>query len=251
MDILRNVITLAQYVYKKCEDQEYCKEQHRRLGKRINGLLQPLQKLQAQGERNLPTDITTALNNFRAVLEEAKNWLDKFSNKSDIHKFLTSGKDKRLFKNVNKRLTDVWEELSLLLQVNQLVPPCISQNSGWEQEDEQDAEEDWQVFQRLTAESEMIEAYLKQLKTDIDKILETVRRLSAMQKSLMVPEYQIKEIKKEELSEPDWILLRENEFSKLFKGTYHQFSVAIKVFHNVQARNIGDCASILHCHGVL
>ncbi|KAM8774122.1 mixed lineage kinase domain-like protein isoform 1-T2 [Rhynchonycteris naso] len=212
MDILRNVITLGQYVYKKCEEQECCKEQHRRLGKRISGLLQPLQKLQAQGESNLPTDITTALNNFEAVLEEAKKWLDKFSNKSDIHKFLTSGKDKRLFKNVNKRLTDVWEELSLLLQVNQLVPPsCITQETGWELEDEQDAEEDWQVFQRLTA----------------------------LQKSLKIPEYHIKEIKKEELSEPDWILLRENEFSKLFKGKYYQFSVAIKVFNNVQARNIG------------
>ncbi|XP_066098789.1 mixed lineage kinase domain-like protein [Saccopteryx bilineata] len=219
MDILKNVITLGQYVYNKCEEQECCKDQHRRLGKRISGLLQPLQKLQAQGESNLPTDITTALNNFEAVLEEAKKRLDKFSNKSDIHKFLTSGKDKRLFKNVNKRLTDVWEELSLLLQVNRLVPPsCITQEAGWEQADEQDAEEDWQ---------------------DAEEDWQVFQRLIALQKSLKIPQYQIKEIKKEELSEPDWILLRENEFSKFFKGKYHQFSVAIKVFNNVQARNIG------------
>lgn len=54
-----------------------------------------------------------------------------------------------------------------------------------------------------------------------------------------IPEYQTKEIKKEEISELEEIPLRENEFSKVFKGKYYQSSVAIKVFKNVQARDIG------------
>ena len=54
-----------------------------------------------------------------------------------------------------------------------------------------------------------------------------------------IPEYQTKEIKKEEISELNGIPLRENEFSQVLKGKYYQSSVAIKVFKNVQARNIG------------
>lgn len=51
--------------------------------------------------------------------------------------------------------------------------------------------------------------------------------------------YKVKEIKKEELSETDWISIKKNEFSEVFKGKYYQSPVAIKVFNNVQARNPG------------
>lgn len=65
-----------------------------------------------------------------------------------------------------------------------------------------------------------------------------------------IPEYQIKEIKKEELSEPDWIVLMENESSILYKGKYHESSVAIKVFKNPQARSTGQVmlCSMYHFH---
>lgn len=92
----------------------------------------------------------------------------------------------------------------------------ISQEACWEQEDQQDAEEAWRVFQSLTG-SEKIEASVEQLKndmekimkTDMKKIIETVRH-HLQNSTKRVPEHQIKELKKEELSEPDWILLREN-----------------------------------------
>lgn len=53
------------------------------------------------------------------------------------------------------------------------------------------------------------------------------------------PHDQIKEIKKEELPEADWILLKENESSTLYEGKYHESPVAIKVFNNSQAQGIG------------
>lgn len=52
-------------------------------------------------------------------------------------------------------------------------------------------------------------------------------------------DHQIKEIKKEQLLGSPWILLRENEFSTLYKGEYHKSSVAIKVFNKPQFRSIG------------
>lgn len=156
MDILKNIISLAQYVYELCEKMQHCKGQYKRLRNRIHGLLQPLQNLQAQGEGNLSPGIITALNNFQAALEEAKKKLDKFNNESFLHKFLKSGKNKELFTDVNNRLNDVYQELSLTLQVHQWVSISSISKEAWEQEDQQDAEEDWRVFQSLTGKASFV-----------------------------------------------------------------------------------------------
>ncbi|XP_035868106.1 mixed lineage kinase domain-like protein [Phyllostomus discolor] len=245
MDKLGAVISLGQYVYNQCETMQHCKGQCQRLKNRIQGLLQPLQELQDR-DRNLPDVITTALNKFQAVLETAKKQIDNFSSKPNVLKFVTARKDKVLFKDINKELSDVHEELSLGLQVHQLGPTLsISQGASWEQEDKQDAEEDWRVLQNLSG-TERIEASMKKLEIDVDKIFENKKKelMESIRHYLQkcvgkIPEYQTKEIKKEEISELDEIPLRENESSKVFKGKYYQSSVAIKVFKNVQARDIG------------
>ncbi|XP_053522690.1 mixed lineage kinase domain-like protein isoform X3 [Artibeus jamaicensis] len=250
MDKLGAVISLGQFVYNQCDTMQHCKGQCRRLKSRIQGLLQPLQELRDR-DRNLPDVITTALDKFQAVLEKAKTQIDNFSSKSNAFKFITAGRDKVLFKDINRELNDVHRELSLRLQVYQLVPTSSSSQGGsWEQEDKQDAEEDWQVLQSLSG-NESIEASVEKLEINVDKIFENEKKKvmriirhfiwSDLQKFIeKIPEYQTKEIKKEEISEVDGIPLRENEFSKVFKGKYYQSSVAIKVFKNIQARNIGE-----------
>lgn len=141
---------MGKLIYSQCEEMKYCQKQCWRLGNRVQGLLQPLQMLRDQGERNLSPEITTALSRFQAVLEEAKEKIDKFSKKSNIQKFLRAGHDRILFSGVNKRLRDVWEELSLLLQVDQRMHISrISPGVSWHQEDQQDAEEDKRVIQGL------------------------------------------------------------------------------------------------------
>lgn len=153
MDILGRVISLGELVYRQCEDMKYCKRQCQRLKDRVHHLLQPLQRLQAQRKSNLPDEITEALNNFQAVLEEAKKKICKFSNKSNMLRFLTSSFDRTLFKDINEKLNDVWAELSLVLQVDQWAcVSSISEKASWQQEDQQDAEEDWRVFQSLSGE---------------------------------------------------------------------------------------------------
>lgn len=101
----------------------------------------------AQGETNLPTKITTAPNHFQAALEEAK-----FSYKSFIWKFLRAGSDRILFSGMNGRLRAVFEDLLLLLQVDQQVHiASISQGTFWQQ-DQQDTEKDRQAFQKLKSD---------------------------------------------------------------------------------------------------
>lgn len=139
MDKLGQIISLGQLIYKKCEEVKHCRKQCQRLRERVHGLLQPLQSLQDQGTNNLPDNITDTLDRFEAVLQEAKQQIEKFSNKSNIWKFVSSGNDKILFLEVNERLRDVWEEIMLRLQVDQR--SSVSKAS-WLQEDQQDARED-------------------------------------------------------------------------------------------------------------
>uniref|UniRef100_A0A8C3VQZ9 Mixed lineage kinase domain-like protein n=1 Tax=Catagonus wagneri TaxID=51154 RepID=A0A8C3VQZ9_9CETA len=242
MDQLKQIISLGQLIYNRCEEMKYCQNQCWRLGNRVQGLLQPLQMLQDQGERNLPPEITTALSRFHAALEGAKEQIDKFSKKSNIQKFLTAGHDKILFSGVNKRLRDVWEELSLLLQVDQRMRISgISPGASWHQEDQRDAEEDRKVIHGLRRENEIMET-LRQLENTTRETIETVRswmRSDADKPKKVLPEEQIKEIKKEELPKADWIKLKENEYSTLYEGKYHKSPVAIKVFNKSQASDIG------------
>ncbi|KAM9607121.1 LOW QUALITY PROTEIN: mixed lineage kinase domain-like protein [Trichechus inunguis] len=200
MDELKQIISLGQLVYQQCEEMKYCWNQCQRLGKHIHGLLQPLQMLQDQGQKNLSTQLTAALLSFQTVLEEAKMQIKKFNNKSNVQKFLTAGTDKILFSAVNKRLRDVSEELSLVLQVDQR-----TFHQTWQKEDQRDAEEDMN------------------LKKPINKL----------------PQEQIKEIEKEQISGSPWIQLRKNEDSTLYKGEYHKCPVTIKAFSNPQATSIG------------
>ncbi|XP_043753983.1 mixed lineage kinase domain-like protein isoform X1 [Cervus elaphus] len=241
MDQLKQIISLGQLIYNQCGEMKYCRKQCRRLGDRVQGLLQPLQMLQDQGERNLPSQITTALSRFQAALEEAKERIDKFSNKSNMQKFLTAGHDSIVFGGVNQRLSDVWEELSLLLQVDQWRHTSgLSPGASWQQEDQQDAEEDRKALQGLS-EKETVKTLLRQL-DNMKETIEAVRswiRSDSQKPKKGFPQDQIKEIKKEELPEADWILLKENESSALYEGKYHESPVAIKVFKNSQAQGIG------------
>ncbi|XP_047385919.1 mixed lineage kinase domain-like protein [Sciurus carolinensis] len=242
MDKLGQIISLGQLIYKQCEEMKYCQKQCQRLGNRVHSLLQPLKMLQAQGKRKLAPEIMTALNHFEAALEEAKRQIDKFSSKSNIWKFLKAGDNKILFKEVNDKLKDVWQELSLQLQVDQLISRA-NQRASWAQENQQDAEEDRQVFQRIRRENENIEASLRRLEINTEEIKETLRQLlmslNSSKPMQEFPQEQIKEIEKKQLSGSPWILLRENEFSTLYKGKYHESPVTIKVFNKPQARSIG------------
>lgn len=222
MDKVEQIILLGNRIYKQCEKMKYCQKQCQRLGERVRVLLQLLQRLQAQGNKNLLDDKTGILGRFEDVLKEVWEQTEKFSSKSNIWKFITAGSEKILFHEVNEKLRDVWEELLLLLQVDQ-----CSKQASWQQEDRQDAEED---------RNESMQDLLVQLKIDMEEIKETLKQCS-LKPRREIPQEQIKEIKKEHLGAP-WTLLKENKLSKLYRGEYHKSPVTIKVFNNPQAGSV-------------
>ncbi|KAI5944781.1 Mixed lineage kinase domain-like protein [Manis javanica] len=240
MDMLQQIISLGWLIYKQCEEVKYCQKQCQRLRNRVYGLLQLLQMLQDQGDRHPSAELTTVLTRFQAVLQEAKARIDTFSDKSKVWKFVKAVHNKILFRDVNESLRDMVQDLSLLLQVDQQTfTSNISQKAVWHQEDQQDAEEDLQVFQRQRTENEIIDAISRQMESNRKNVIEIVRHYLEKSSMKEIPQDQIKEINKEQLSGCKWILLRETEFSTLYKGEYHKSPVAIKVFNKPQARNIG------------
>ncbi|KAK2500460.1 hypothetical protein MC885_012202 [Smutsia gigantea] len=176
MDMLQQIISLGWLIYKQCEEVEYCQKQCQRLRNRVYGLLQLLQRLRDQGGRHLSAELTTALTSLQAVLQEAKARIDTFSDKSKVWKFVTAVHNKTLFRDVNESLSDVVQDLSLLLQVDrQTFTSNISQKAVWQQEDQQDAEEDLQVFQRQRTENEIIDAISRQMESNRKNVIEIVR----------------------------------------------------------------------------
>uniref|UniRef100_A0A2I3H883 Mixed lineage kinase domain like pseudokinase n=1 Tax=Nomascus leucogenys TaxID=61853 RepID=A0A2I3H883_NOMLE len=176
MENLKHVITLGQVIYEQCQKMTYCKKQCRRLCHRVLGLVECLEMLEDQGKRSVPSEkLTTATNRFKAALEEAIGEIEKFSNRSNICRFLKASQDKILFKDVNEKLNDVWTELSLLLQVEQRMRVSrISQGASWPQEDQQDADEDRRAFQMLRSDNEKMEASLRRLEINMKEIKETL-----------------------------------------------------------------------------
>ncbi|XP_055002171.1 mixed lineage kinase domain-like protein [Sorex araneus] len=228
MASLGNIFSVANAIYKMCEEMKYCQKQCRRLEHRVRGLVQPLQKLQAQGEECLPRDVVAALSRFHDALEEAKQQVEKFSNMSNIKKFLSANRNKVLFKDVNKSLSHAWEQLSLTLQTHQLLQLTrTSYRTSWRQEDQQDAEDDGRALEdeiKMRGEEED----WREFRTNLKKTWEAMERLEKSRRAL--PQEPAKEIKKEEFTGREWILLRENESSRIYRGEYYNSSVAIKVF---------------------
>ncbi|XP_008065929.1 mixed lineage kinase domain-like protein [Carlito syrichta] len=229
MDKLTNIISLAQFICNQCEEMKYCKRQCQRLKDRVHGLVQPLKELQEKKNSEVSSEkLTTTLNRFEDALEKAKKKIEEYGNKSNILKFLTAGHDKILFRDVNEQLDDVRGELLLLLMVCQPKP-----GDSWQKEDQEDAAEDKRTFQRLRRGNESIDATFRRLDVhvkEIEKIKEDLRQYIAQKPVQKIPQYQIKEIKKEHLLGSSWTMLRKNEFSTLYKAEYHKSLVAIKEF---------------------
>ncbi|XP_055992720.1 mixed lineage kinase domain-like protein [Sorex fumeus] len=233
MTSLGNIFSVAKSIYKMCDEMKYGQKQCKRLAHRVRGLLEPLQKLQAQGEVCLAPDVVAALDGFHAVLEEAKQQVEKFSKRSNIEKFIRANQNKILFGDVNTSLSHAWEQLSFTLQTHQLLLLTgTSHRTSWPEEDQQDAEDDSRAIEE---ESKSGEAAL----TELGKALKiALQNLEVIQKSRRAPPQEpIKEIKKEELTGREWVLLREDESSKIYQGEYYNSPVAIKVFKS-QAESV-------------
>ncbi|XP_015285204.1 PREDICTED: mixed lineage kinase domain-like protein isoform X1 [Gekko japonicus] len=232
MDTVKNILGAAQAIYAQYERVKCCKCQSRRLVERIRILMRPIKTLQAQPTKTVSPQLEGLLQKLLRSLEKAKRLLEKYSHQNWMQKFLKASEALEEFSNVNEQLSDAAEGLSLLLQVEQVVKESF-QRDVLRQENNKDFEADRVLLEEMLRNSketrdgvDNIQCEVKQIQGKLDEVLQ---KLDARPRT-STADVETIEIEKRLLTK--WTLLKEFESHVLYKGEYHKFPVAIKVFKN-------------------
>uniref|UniRef100_A0A8D0HLT0 Protein kinase domain-containing protein n=1 Tax=Sphenodon punctatus TaxID=8508 RepID=A0A8D0HLT0_SPHPU len=206
MEIVEKVLSVAQVIYTQWEQVKGCKRQFQRLITRIQILLRPVETLQAQSAKHISPAVEKTLWKLLGTLAQAQELMRKYCHQNWLQKFMNAGNSAEEFTLLNEHLGDAAQGLSLLLQAEQkqfFLEAC--EKVTWSKEDGQDARAD--------------RATLEELLT---------MQGAGMRRDSM----EITEIEREHLTKTPWTLLMENKNHTLYKGEYHKFPVAIKVYRN-------------------
>ncbi|KAJ6666206.1 hypothetical protein lerEdw1_001111 [Lerista edwardsae] len=226
MEIVETVLNIAQAVYKKCNQIKCCEMQRRRLILRIQILLLPIETLQKESTKPLSPKLKFLLQNVLQILEKAEEQLVKYSQCLYVKKFLKAGNMQEKLANMHEDLSDAVEGIFLQMQVEQTVQTRCS--SEFLRQDNQDLEAD-----RIAWEERLKEA--KEIDSNSEKILEGKEKKEKVERKILDKE--ITEIDKSLLTMTTCLM--KSERFVLYKGEYHKFPVAIKVFKNSTTTSSG------------
>lgn len=115
MDVLGQVLDIAQTIYGLCDQASSNKQQCSRLKNRIEMLLVASVALQKQKEKSAQLEVV--MKELRVTLHNAKCWVKKYSNQAWWRQILQANGIKEEFELINDRLGDAAEQVSLLLVV--------------------------------------------------------------------------------------------------------------------------------------
>ncbi|XP_006010420.1 mixed lineage kinase domain-like protein [Latimeria chalumnae] len=194
MEIAGNILDIAQKIYSLCEQVKSNQRRIQRLRHRIEALMVPVQAIQKQGvDSSSRANILKALQELLETLENTRKYVEKYTSSERWKKFLRAGDTEEKCNSINERLNDAAQVLSLLLQVEQ-----VEQLKSAFQESKEDAELD---------------------KDDVDETCS------------VYPIKDIREIRRDELAIETKPIM-EGPNSKIYRGKYQKFTVAIKRFTN-------------------
>lgn len=223
MDFLEPILSIAQELYKRCEQAKANKKSCRRLAQRVKALEDVIHELKKNGLGQNPDVMEEALSGLKLNLESAVELVNKCASASHFKKVWKVNDHQEAIGILNERLNDAFQVLSLSLQVEQKdkLQKVFEQTSRLS-EDARDRESDQQELCKL-------------LKTMVEKHVEnaeTLQELRTMLENLNKPQIihqEIREIKAGELrfDEPKKPFMK-SAYSEVFKGVYKEFTVAIK-----------------------
>lgn len=223
MDFLEPILSIAQELYRRCEQAKANKKSCHRLAQRVKALEDVIHELKKNGLGQNPDVMEEALSGLKFNLESAVELVNKCASASHFKKLLQVNDHQEAIGFLNERLNDAFQELSLCLQVEQKdkLQKMFEQTSRLSL-DAEDRESDQQELRKL-------------LQTEIEKHVENAGKLQeirTMLENLSKPQIihqEIREIKAGELGydEPKKPLMK-SAYSEVFKGVYKDFTVAIK-----------------------
>uniref|UniRef100_H3A1K4 Mixed lineage kinase domain like pseudokinase n=1 Tax=Latimeria chalumnae TaxID=7897 RepID=H3A1K4_LATCH len=121
MEIAGNILDIAQKIYSLCEQVKSNQRRIQRLRHRIEALMVPVQAIQKQGvDSSSRANILKALQELLETLENTRKYVEKYTSSERWKKFLRAGDTEEKCNSINERLNDAAQVLSLLLQVEQV-----------------------------------------------------------------------------------------------------------------------------------
>ncbi|OCT84655.1 hypothetical protein XELAEV_18022809mg [Xenopus laevis] len=197
MELLKSILKIAHNIYSLHEKASCNKKQCNRLRKRIELLMVPVEKLNKQAK--MRKDHDDILQELLCTMSNAESWIQKYSNRMWLLKFIKANRIKEEFDLINDRLRDAAEALIMLTSV-----------------------EHTQDFLKYFDEKEWKKQNIKAIEADINDIKEYLKVFSGIR----MP-WNPKIIQAADLVQTE--LLMETRDCLLYRGDYHKSPVTIKV----------------------
>ncbi|XP_056381439.1 mixed lineage kinase domain-like protein [Hyla sarda] len=224
MDVVGQVLDVAQTIYGLCDQASSNKQQCSRLKKRIKMLMVASEALQRQKDKS--EQLKVVMKELQVTLDNAKCWVIKYSHQAWWKRILQANGIKEEFELINDRLGDAAEQVSLLLAVEQkrIFFNFFNENTR-KRQNQKDIDEDLKELKNnLTENMENVEDGMNKILSEIAAIKTVCKRSS----------WHITEIRATDLKRGP--LLLEKPSHDLYLGEYHKSPVAIKVFKGQQLR---------------
>ncbi|XP_044125887.1 mixed lineage kinase domain-like protein isoform X2 [Bufo gargarizans] len=229
MDVLGQVLDVAQTIYGLCDQASSNKQQCHRLKKRIQILLMASRALQSQKEKS--AQLKVVMNELRVTLDNAKCWAVKYSHQAWWRQILQANSIKEEFELINDRLGDAAGQVSLLLEIEHREKffHFFTENTR-KRQNQRDIDEDLQELKNYLTQN--ISNKMENMEDGMKKILSEMAAIQAVCKR---SSWHITEIRATDLKRGP--LLLEKPSHDLYLGEYHRGPVAIKVFKGQQVKD--------------
>ncbi|XP_069824730.1 mixed lineage kinase domain-like protein isoform X2 [Dendropsophus ebraccatus] len=222
MEVLGQVLDIAQTIYGLCDQASSNKQQCCRLKKRIQMLLVASEALQRQKDKS--DQLLVVMKELQVTLDNAKCWVIKYSHQAWWKRILQANGIKEEFELINDRLGDAAEQVSLLLAVEHRKQffHFFTENTR-KRQNQRDIDEDLKELKNyLTKNAKNVEDGMNKILSEIAAVKSVCKRSS----------WHITEIRATDLKRGS--LLLEKPSHNLYLGEYHKSPVAIKVFKGQQ-----------------
>ncbi|XP_073515958.1 mixed lineage kinase domain-like protein isoform X2 [Phyllobates terribilis] len=229
MDVLGQVLDIAQTIYGLCDQASSNKQQCRRLKKRIEILMIASTALQKQKEKS--EQLKVVMKELRVTLDNAKCWVIKYSHQALWRQILQANGIKEEFELLTDRLGDAASQVSLMLAVEHREKFFyFFTEDVRKRQNQKDIIEDLKQLKEYLTEN--LSEKMENVEDRMDTILSEMTAIKAVCKR---SSWHITEIRATDLKCGP--LLLEKPTHDLYLGEYHKSPVAIKVFKGQQIKN--------------
>ncbi|XP_063293387.1 mixed lineage kinase domain-like protein [Pelobates fuscus] len=214
MEVLSNVLQVAETIYSLCERASSNKKQCARLQKKVKMLLLTAGVLGKQHGKS--KELKVVLTELELTLKNAECWVQKYSQRVWWRKVIQANGIKEEFDLINDRLTDAATVISSMMLAEQRESFLkFFDEKHRKRQNERDTEADL---------AELKDYLRNEFQPKAQDILSHV---AAMKAYCLRTSWDIKEIRSTDLTVGELVIERPSHF--LYRGEYHKGPVAIKV----------------------